>query len=64
MRLLAAGGLLLFSTNFRKFRLDAQALEYLQVRDITNGMVPFDHSQDPRVHACFEIRCVSAARAS
>jgi 23S rRNA (guanine2445-N2)-methyltransferase / 23S rRNA (guanine2069-N7)-methyltransferase len=56
LRLLAPGGLLLFSTNFRKFRLDREALEDLQVRDVTKGTIPFDFARDPRVHACFEIR--------
>ncbi|HEU4516163.1 MAG TPA: bifunctional 23S rRNA (guanine(2069)-N(7))-methyltransferase RlmK/23S rRNA (guanine(2445)-N(2))-methyltransferase RlmL, partial [Steroidobacteraceae bacterium] len=37
---LAPGGLLLFSTNFRKFRLDGGALEGLEVRDITKATVP------------------------
>jgi 23S rRNA (guanine2445-N2)-methyltransferase / 23S rRNA (guanine2069-N7)-methyltransferase len=55
LKRLAPGGLLLFSTNFRKFKLDAEALQDLQVRDITKGSVPFDFSRDPKVHACFEI---------
>ncbi len=56
MKLLAPGGLLLFSTNSRKFRLDRDALAGLDIRDITKGTVPFDFSRDPKVHACFEIR--------
>ncbi|MBM4218300.1 MAG: bifunctional 23S rRNA (guanine(2069)-N(7))-methyltransferase RlmK/23S rRNA (guanine(2445)-N(2))-methyltransferase RlmL [Gammaproteobacteria bacterium] len=55
-RLLAPGGLLLFSTNFRKFRLDAESLKDLQVRDITRSTLPLDFSRDAKVHACFEIR--------
>jgi 23S rRNA (guanine2445-N2)-methyltransferase / 23S rRNA (guanine2069-N7)-methyltransferase len=53
---LAPGGLLLFSTNFRKFKLDASALAGLDVRDVTRATVPFDFARDPKVHACFEIR--------
>ena len=56
LKRLAPGGLLLFSTNFRKFKLDAGALKDLQVRDITKGTVPFDFARDPKVHACFEFR--------
>ena len=59
VKLLAPGGLLLFSTNFRKFRLDAAALAGLTIRDITKATVPFDFSRDPKVHACFEIPCQS-----
>ena len=53
---LAPGGLLLFSTNFRKFRLDAEALGDLALRDITKVTVPFDFARDAKIHACFEIR--------
>jgi 23S rRNA (guanine2445-N2)-methyltransferase / 23S rRNA (guanine2069-N7)-methyltransferase len=56
MRRLAAGGLLLFSTNFRKFRLDREALGDLDVRDVSKATVPLDFARDPKVHACFEIR--------
>jgi 23S rRNA (guanine2445-N2)-methyltransferase / 23S rRNA (guanine2069-N7)-methyltransferase len=56
MRHLAPAGLLVFSTNFRKFKLDARALEGFEVRDITRSTIPFDFSRDPKVHACFEIR--------
>jgi 23S rRNA (guanine2069-N7)-methyltransferase / 23S rRNA (guanine2445-N2)-methyltransferase len=56
LRLLAPGGLLLFSTNFRKFRLDREAFQDLQVRDLTKGTVPFDFRRDARVHASFELR--------
>ena len=40
-RLLSPGGLLLFSTNFRKFRLDLEALAGLEARDITKATLPF-----------------------
>ena len=53
---LAPGGLLLFSTNFRKFKLDREALADLEIRDITKGTVPFDFARDAKVHACFEVR--------
>lgn len=56
MKRLAPGGLLLFSTNFRKFKLEAEALEGLTIKDMTKGTVPFDFSRDPNVHTCFEIR--------
>ncbi len=56
LKRLAPGGLLLFSTNFRKFKLDREALDGLDIRDITKGTVPFDFARDPKVHACFEIR--------
>jgi len=57
MKRLAPGGLLLFSTNFRKFRLDAAALDGLMVHDITRKTIPRDFAGDARIHHCFEIRC-------
>jgi 23S rRNA (guanine2445-N2)-methyltransferase / 23S rRNA (guanine2069-N7)-methyltransferase len=53
---LAPGGLLLFSTNFRRFRLDAEGLAGLDVRDITRRTIPRDFARDARIHHCFEIR--------
>jgi len=53
---LAPGGLLLFSTNFRKFRLDAAALDGLVVHDITRKTIPRDFAGDARIHHCYEIR--------
>jgi 23S rRNA (guanine2445-N2)-methyltransferase / 23S rRNA (guanine2069-N7)-methyltransferase len=56
MQRVAPGGLLVFSTNFRRFRMDAAALEEVDVRDISRATLPFDFARDPKVHACFEIR--------
>jgi 23S rRNA (guanine2445-N2)-methyltransferase / 23S rRNA (guanine2069-N7)-methyltransferase len=53
---LVPGGLLLFSNNFRKFKLDADALKDLLIRDITKRTVPQDFARDPKTHHCFEIR--------
>jgi 23S rRNA (guanine2445-N2)-methyltransferase / 23S rRNA (guanine2069-N7)-methyltransferase len=56
LRLLAPGGLLLFSTNFRKFRLDDEALADLEIRDISRSTISRDFERDTRIHHCFEIR--------
>jgi 23S rRNA (guanine2445-N2)-methyltransferase / 23S rRNA (guanine2069-N7)-methyltransferase len=52
---LAQGGLVLFSNNARRFRLDRDALAGCDVRDITAATIPFDFARNPRIHACFEI---------
>jgi 23S rRNA (guanine2445-N2)-methyltransferase / 23S rRNA (guanine2069-N7)-methyltransferase len=52
---LAPGGLLLFSTNFRKFRLDTEALSDVLVADITPQTIPLDFERDQRIHHCFEL---------
>ena len=53
---LVPDGLLLFSTNFRKFKLDAEALADISVGDITPQTIPQDFERDARVHHCYEIR--------
>jgi len=53
---LAPNGLLIFSTNFRKFRLDEPALAGLAVDDVTPATIPKDFARDARIHRCFEIR--------
>jgi 23S rRNA (guanine2445-N2)-methyltransferase / 23S rRNA (guanine2069-N7)-methyltransferase len=56
LKRLAPGGLLLFSNNFRKFKLDADELKDLSIRDITRLTIPKDFARDPKTHHCFEIR--------
>ena len=56
LRRLAPGGLLLFSTNFRKFRLDGEALVGLEVRDVSRSTIPKDFERDPKAHRCYEMR--------
>ena len=56
MRRLAPGGLLVFSTNFRKFKLDKGALADLTIEDVSAATIPKDFARDPKIHQCFEIR--------
>ena len=53
---LATGGLILFSNNNRRFKLDHEALAGLVIRDISKQTLPFDFARDARIHHCFEIR--------
>ncbi|MFA7536428.1 MAG: bifunctional 23S rRNA (guanine(2069)-N(7))-methyltransferase RlmK/23S rRNA (guanine(2445)-N(2))-methyltransferase RlmL [Desulfuromonadales bacterium] len=53
--LLAAGGVLFFSTNFRKFRLDAAALADLRVTELTGATIPADFARDPKIHQVWRI---------
>jgi 23S rRNA (guanine2445-N2)-methyltransferase / 23S rRNA (guanine2069-N7)-methyltransferase len=53
--LLSPEGIMIFSSNFRRFKLDpAVALEF-KVADITKQTIPPDFARDPRIHACFRI---------
>jgi len=54
--LLAADGLLIFSTNFRRFKLDAESLTGLVAEDITASTIPEDFARNPRIHYCWTIR--------
>jgi len=53
---LADDGVLLFSTNLRTFKLDADALGDLHVEDITPETIPPDFARSPKIHRCFRIR--------
>ena len=54
-RLLAAGGVLIFSTNKRRFRLDSEALADLQIEDVTRQTFDEDFIRRPQIHSCFRI---------
>ncbi len=53
---LAPGGLILFSNNFRRFKLDHGELPDLAVEEITQKTIPFDFTRNSRIHRCWEIR--------
>ena len=52
---LAQGGMILFSNNARRFKLDRDALGDFTVRDITAETISFDFARNPRIHSCYEI---------
>ncbi len=56
MRLLTPDGLLLFSTNAQRFRLDEPLRARYAVRDISADTLPLDFARNGRIHQCFEIR--------
>jgi 23S rRNA (guanine2445-N2)-methyltransferase / 23S rRNA (guanine2069-N7)-methyltransferase len=56
MRLLAPGGILVFSTNAQRFRLDEGLRERYQVLDVSAATLPYDFERNPRIHRCFELR--------
>jgi 23S rRNA (guanine2445-N2)-methyltransferase / 23S rRNA (guanine2069-N7)-methyltransferase len=52
---LLAGGTILFSNNFRRFKLDEAALSGFAVRDITASTIPFDFERNGRIHRAWEL---------
>ena len=55
LRLLAPDGVLIFSTNHRRFRLDRDALADLQIEDWSRRTLPLDFARDPKIHQCWRI---------
>jgi 23S rRNA (guanine2445-N2)-methyltransferase / 23S rRNA (guanine2069-N7)-methyltransferase len=55
VQLLAPDGVLLFSTNYQRFKLDREALADLNVEDITRRTIPKDFERNPKIHQCFQI---------
>jgi 23S rRNA (guanine2445-N2)-methyltransferase / 23S rRNA (guanine2069-N7)-methyltransferase len=54
--LLSPGGVLYFSTNFRRFKIDTQALSDLIVEDISAATIPEDFARNPKIHYCWRIQ--------
>jgi 23S rRNA (cytosine1962-C5)-methyltransferase len=55
LKLLAPEGEVVFSTNFRRFKLAAAQLDATRVRDITARTIPPDF-RDRKIHHCFLVR--------
>ena len=54
---LAPNGLLLFSNNFRRFKLDEAALaEFATSAEISPRTIDPDFERNPRIHRCWELR--------
>jgi 23S rRNA (guanine2445-N2)-methyltransferase / 23S rRNA (guanine2069-N7)-methyltransferase len=62
MVLLPPTGLLVFSTNAQRFRLDQELASRSEVVDISRATLPPDFERNLRIHRCFEFRHRSGAR--
>ena len=56
LQLLADDGELVFSNNLRRFRLDTDALDDLEIEDVTAATLPRDFARHPDIHHCWRIR--------
>lgn len=57
MARLAEGGVLYFSNNFRRFKLDEEAVaHFAECIEITPQTIPPDFARDPRIHHCWILR--------
>ena len=60
---LARDGVLYFSNNFRRFRLDADAIAgFAHVEDISPSTIPPDFERNPRIHRCWRLRRLDSTR--
>ncbi|MCC6749937.1 MAG: bifunctional 23S rRNA (guanine(2069)-N(7))-methyltransferase RlmK/23S rRNA (guanine(2445)-N(2))-methyltransferase RlmL [Deltaproteobacteria bacterium] len=55
LRLLEPDGVLLFSTNHQRFKLDQEALSDLALEDLSRATLPPDFARSPRIHQTWKI---------
>ena len=53
--LLAPGGVIVFSNNYTRFKLDRAGLADFQIQDWTRDTLPKDFERSPKIHCCFTI---------
>jgi len=56
MELLAPDGLLIFSNNYRRFKMDYDELAEVDIRDISAQTIDQDFKRNAKIHSCFEIQ--------
>ncbi len=56
LRLLAPGGVLIFSTNYRRFRLDGDAFAEWRIEDWSRQTLPADFTRHPKIHQCYKFQ--------
>lgn len=61
-RLLAPGGICVFSCNLRTFKPDVEKLERagVAIEDITARTIPHDFERTPRIHSCYLVQRISS----
>ena len=55
VKLLEPKGVLIFSNNLRRFRMDLAQLDDLQMEDISRATLPNDFQRNPRIHNVWRI---------
>ncbi len=55
LRVLVPGGVLIFSTNYRRFKLERDAFQDWTLQDLTRATLPVDFARNPKVHQCWKI---------
>jgi 23S rRNA (guanine2445-N2)-methyltransferase / 23S rRNA (guanine2069-N7)-methyltransferase len=55
-RLLEPDGVIVFSNNFQRFKLDPAVQAEFDVEDISRATLPEDFARNPKIHVCFLLR--------
>jgi 23S rRNA (guanine2445-N2)-methyltransferase / 23S rRNA (guanine2069-N7)-methyltransferase len=55
MKLLSATGVLIFSNNLRRFKMDHDALAGMNIKDLSRATLPKDFERNPKIHNCWKI---------
>lgn len=56
MRSLTPNGLLIFSNNYRRFKLDEEALSEFRIEDVSAKTIDPDFERNSRIHQCWLVR--------
>lgn len=56
-KLLQPEGILLFATNFRRFRLNTDALKDFEIKDVSQQLLSEDFKRSPRNHRTWQLSC-------
>ncbi|ROS04995.1 23S rRNA m(2)G-2445 methyltransferase [Sinobacterium caligoides] len=56
MRILKPGGLLIFSNNYRGFKLDESLQEKYRVKDVSRQSLDPDFARNKKIHQCFHLQ--------
>jgi len=56
MRHLASDGVLIFSTNYTRFKMFGELYEDFIIEDITESTIGFDFARNSKIHRCYMIR--------
>ena len=56
LALLEPDGLLIFSNNNRRFKMDREALPDAVIEEVSRTTLPKDFERNPRIHNCWRVR--------
>ncbi|HFD33039.1 MAG TPA: bifunctional 23S rRNA (guanine(2069)-N(7))-methyltransferase RlmK/23S rRNA (guanine(2445)-N(2))-methyltransferase RlmL [Gammaproteobacteria bacterium] len=54
LSMLNANGILIFSNNFRNFKLEKEAFSGVQIEDLTKQTIPEDFKRNAKIHNCWK----------